>query len=1036
MSFSTIRNSRPPGPAALGRRRPQFAIFLLVQLVFALLLLLPEGGAWQQAKDGVMDLSSWDERLGDIVPLNGEWAFYWGALRTAEEIRGKHTAAAPPDLMADIPNEWNGYDVNGARLTGEGRGTYRLTVHVREPGIELALKALPLSTAYTIFVDDRLLMTNGTPAETKAEFVEEGRPRTARFIAPAETFDLIAHIANFDYAKGGMNRPLLLGSPEALERTDRALIFKDLFLLGGLVIAFFYSVSMYILNREEKISLFFGLVCLIFLFRIPLSSSYLIYEWIPAASLRLTEWINYTTFHAGVLFYALFIREFFSDLFSDRVRRLLTTLTAAIVLSLLALPIHVYTQYYLLSDALGFAVLAYPCYIIIKAAIRRKPYSWLILTGNSMMVTMVAVDIVNTELNRYEMGFFSNFGMFLFLFLYAFILAMRFTLSFRDSTSLSRKLLELDKLKDEFLANTSHELKTPLHGIIGITESLMDGAEGPLNRSQLRNLKLVASSGRRLTHLINDILDFSKLRHQDIILHKKHVQLKPLAEFVLAMCRHTYARKPITWKMSLPDELPPVYADENRLVQILYNLAGNSGKFTERGEVVISASERNRGVEISVVDTGVGISSDRLEDIFHPFIQVDASTERANGGVGLGLSITKHLVELHGGRIEASSAPGAGARFSFTLPAGPAEDALPPAPQDAEWAAVAETAAHAAAAEPPAAVTRQGEHILIADDDPANLLSAFNLLKLEGYSVTAVTNGTEALAAVRSRPDIRLAVLDVMMPAMSGYEVCRAIRETKSGAELPVLLVTAMHRTEDLVLGFQSGANDYLAKPYEPLEFKARVRTLIELNASVRSELKSEAAFLQAQIKPHFIYNTLNTISYFCLRDGEQANSLLENFSEYLRASFDFKHMEDLVPLAKELDFVRTYVGIEHVRFEERLQTVFDIDEALMPMKIPPLILQPLVENAIVHGAMKKLEGGTVSVKVEKQGDEVLFTVKDTGVGMSEKRLDSLLKESPDVAGVGLRNIHKRLKSLYGSGIRIASVEGAGTEVSFAIPAP
>ncbi|MBO9606851.1 MAG: response regulator [Paenibacillaceae bacterium] len=1017
-----------------GLFRSSLVALLLLQIVIvALLVSLGGGGKPPEAQLGVLDLTGWDEERDGPVKLEGQWEFYWQRQLMFADFRNGR--GPQPDRYAEVPNEWNGYKVNGAKLAGSGYATYRLQIKLQAPVKELALKVLPLATAYRVYANDRLLVSNGQAGTTSADFEAYGKPQTIVFEPPGDSFALIVHVSNFDYVKGGLSRNLLLGSPDAMQAYNQGLAYKDFFLAGCLMMAVFYSIGSYALNREEKISLYFGLVCLVFLCRIPLTSSYFIYEWMPTATIQLTEWINYVTYHLDILFYALMIREFFPSLFARRVSRTLVVGTAVLMVLLAVLPLRIYSEFYLVSDVLGFAALAYPYYVIVKAAVKKLRYSWLVFFGNGLLLTLVVLDVANTELNRYEMGYFSNYGIIVFTFIYTFILARRFAQSFKETKTLSLQLLELDKLKDEFLANTSHELRTPLQGIVSISESLIDGVEGPLTERQARNLDLVVASGKRLTQLIHDILDLSRLKHGDIHLTKRHVRIEPLVDFVMAVCQQTHASKPIVWKRDIPPELPAVWADENRLVQILFNLAGNAVKFTERGEVKVSVSAKPETgtVEIDVTDTGIGIAPDRMDMIFYPFTQADASIIRSYGGAGLGLSITKQLIDLHGGRIDAVSTPGVGSRFTVSLPVASGEE-------EEDWQRPLYEAPPSYRPEPLGAeaaayeVAQAGERILVVDDDPANIRSAINLLKLEGYSVTAVTNGRDALEAVRRRPDIRLVILDVMMPELSGYEVCRIIRETRSPLELPVLMVTAKHQPEDLALGFEAGANDYLVKPYDKMEFRARVKTLIELNQTMQLAVKAELAFLQAQIKPHFVFNTLGAIMSLCYSDGRKAGRLIAVFSRYLRLVFDIDHHDTTVPLGRELELIRVYTEIEQERFGEQLTFRVDIDPTLLQCPVPPLTIQPLVENAIGHGVMKKVDGGLVTLTVKREADGMKIVVQDDGVGMSAPMLERIRRSDPRVGGIGLANINKRVLGMNGIPLQIESEEGRGTTVTLLLP--
>jgi signal transduction histidine kinase/DNA-binding NarL/FixJ family response regulator len=659
--------------------------------------------------------------------------------------------------------------------------------------------------------------------------------------------------------------------------------------------------------------------------------------------------------------------------------------------------------------------------------------------ANSFCLLLVIIDFVYAATNHYSSsGEFSTLGFFAFIILYAFILARRFSLSFREVKVLSDKLLTLDKLKDEFLANTSHELRTPLHGIINIAESLLSGVEGGLNTGQEKNLGLIAASGRKLAHLIDDILDASRLKHQDIVLNRKNVPLAPSVESVAMVFRQMYPKKTVTLTSEIPESLPTVYVDENRLVQILYNLIGNAMKFTDSGEVRVTAEAASDWVALSVADTGIGIPPDKLETIFQPFGQGDSSITREYGGAGLGLSITKQLVELHGGRIGVVSVPGQGSRFTVELPIG--DTGLETKANEAEpvvsvyevaAASLSESGWESRAPETRGTV-RRGERILVVDDDEVSLQASANLLHLEGYNVTAVTSGKAALERIQADSGFDLVILDVMMPRMSGYEVCRTIRETKPLADLPVLMATAKHQPQELVLGYESGANDFLVKPFEPTEFRARVKTLIEWKHSMNRALQSEIAFLQAQIKPHFIYNTLNTISYFCARDGEKAKELLNCFAAYLRNTFEFRDIDRLVLLEKELNVVSAYLEIEKARFGDRLQVQTDVDAEALHAFVPPFILQPLVENAVRHGIQKKIEGGAVTISVKMKGPDIQVTIRDTGVGMTVEQVNRLLSDGGS-SRVGLRNIQLRLKKMYGETVVITSGQDQGTEVSFTI---
>ena len=427
--------------------------------------------------------------------------------------------------------------------------------------------------------------------------------------------------------------------------------------------------------------------------------------------------------------------------------------------------------------------------------------------------------------------------------------------------SKNEELSEIDKLKDEFLANTSHELRTPLNGIIGIAESMIDGATGELNQEQIINLLMIASSGRRLSTLVNDILDFSQLKHKNIELQIKPIAIRELTNVVLTLSQPLALKKSIQLINSISPEIPDVDADENRLQQVLYNLIGNAIKFTESGIVEVSAivlhtaqssliTKKQRGIlEITVSDTGIGIAADKFDRIFESFEQADGSITRNYGGSGLGLAITKQLIELHGGTIQVKSSLGRGSQFTFTLPiATEAKNktlyrSTPPSISNLDSLLQKSTLVSKIREFPtidtpvqqlitnPKLLVQQNKifKLLIVDDEPINLQVLSNLLSLENYSLTLTHSPIEAINLIEKglKPDLIL--LDVMMPKMTGYEVCQKIREKFSASELPIVLLTAKNQVSDLIEGFNSGANDYLTKPFSRNELSVRIKTHIQL---------------------------------------------------------------------------------------------------------------------------------------------------------------------------------------------------------------
>ena len=466
----------------------------------------------------------------------------------------------------------------------------------------------------------------------------------------------------------------------------------------------------------------------------------------------------------------------------------------------------------------------------------------------------------------------------------------------RAQHEVAESLRRMDKLKDEFLANTSHELRTPLQGIIGLAESMVDGATGKLGEAAKKNLSMIANSGQRLAALVDDILDFSKMKNRELVLDKKPLDLHVIVDVVLRLSSPLAQVKSLQLINDVDNTVPQVLADEDRLQQILHNLVGNAVKFTAAGSVIVSAIDHDEQVRVLVTDTGAGIAAEDQERIFESFEQVEESATRIHGGTGLGLAVTRDLVNLHGSNIELVSAPGAGSTFSFTLPV--AAEGLAErrgaVPSDVPEPQASTSAKHASSSEEKLAAEISQEEsraigsidradrirILVVDDEPINQQVMENHLSLQDYDVLQAENGMKALELLTSGEKVDLILLDVMMPMMSGFEVCREIRKSHLATQLPVVMVTARTQMEDLQLGLQVGANDYITKPFSKGELLARIKTHLNL-------VKINAAY--SHYVPHEFLRYLNRDSIIDVRLGDnvemEAAVLVSDIREFTTLS-------------------------------------------------------------------------------------------------------------------------------------------------------
>ena len=445
------------------------------------------------------------------------------------------------------------------------------------------------------------------------------------------------------------------------------------------------------------------------------------------------------------------------------------------------------------------------------------------------------------------------------------------------------QLEEADRMKDTFLANTSHELRTPLNGIVGISETLSAGAAGDLSERQRSQLQLITFSARKLSRLVDDLLDLYRIRQGRMRLDMHPVDVATSVRNVLQLSEPLLQGEPVTLRVDIEKDTPLVMADPVRLEQILHNLVGNAIKYTEAGSIRIFAEAAGEWVDISIVDTGVGISQEDLGRMFQPLEQADGvDTARKTGGTGLGLTIARQLATILGGQLIASSALGEGSNFTLRLRSATRQDfeheGVPVVAGLVDGYHETLNSSDNLALTYEAPKKKGAPDILVVDDEPINLQVLRNVLLPQGFGVRTADSGKAALEMIEnSQPN--LVILDVMMPDLSGLEVARRLRERFDRLDLPIIMVTARSRTRDIIAGLEAGANDYVVKPFVKDELLARISTLLEAqkarqataeNAQLHQEMQRriqvEDALRLSQNRMAGLLDTLN-VGLWCVDD-------------------------------------------------------------------------------------------------------------------------------------------------------------------------
>ncbi|OAL84707.1 response regulator [Bacillus amyloliquefaciens] len=985
------------------------------------------GSSLPQAEQGVINLEKWDFQKDGNVQLNGKWILYPNQMLSPQAL---HSAKGKNPVLVDVP-------VN-VKLFGKTAdvdyGTYKLTIRSNEDNQVLGISTSYIYSSNRLYLNGKLIGQSGNPTE-KADFKAQNKPYSSFFRLHKGDNELVLHFSNFGKVPGwGIAKPITFGTQEQIIRENQISFFNDSIMITAFFITGLYFLGFFLQRTKDKHLLFFSVMCLLFsAIILMIGKERIIFLLFPSISFSLLNSLRIISTVLVSMAVFLYLFYAYREIVSKTTITFLTALSGIILITDFMSGRFIDHLSYILHSVLAVTTLFYITYIFTIAAIRKIKGSTYLTLASVSMSAFVILTTISAYSGKTAFSFNSLYSLPTVIALLAVVLLMaqQFAGAFRDNEVLSRKLVKIDQLKDEFIAKTSHEFKTPLNSIINICQTLVAGRKKKTIEEEKENMQLIIRMGYRLSDLVNDILDLEKMKQGMLQIRPVPVDVHAVICSEMNFYRLLSKHKKLAILNHVPDGLPLVLADENRFRQILTNLVENAIKYTSEGNIILSAESLNdKMIQITVADTGSGIPEADLETIFDSFQQAGGTEE---DGTGLGLSIVKQLVKLQNGDIWAESAAAQGSAFHFTLPAAQI-DSLPEAKTELPESHPGQRMSDISMVTPYHSEKIDAPTILIVDDNIESLKILTDMLEGVPYNVIAVKSGKEALQAVSSSK-LDLVILDLMMPDMTGFEVCTIIRERFSMVDLPVLIVTAAIISHDKYKAFHAGANDILQKPYHYSEFTARIKNLILMKHTAHQATNLEMAFLQSQIKPHFLYNVLNTIIALSHLDIEKARETTAAFTNYLRMSFDFQNTSDISSFKNELSIITSYLSIEKTRFGKRLDILFDIEQDI-DFPLPPLMIQPLVENAVHHGISKKRGGGRIKLTAKKQGENTYFIkVEDNGTGIMPDIQKDIL--SSDVnRSVGLKNINRRLKHFCGSELTITSTPDEGTAVSMMIHTP
>jgi signal transduction histidine kinase len=674
--------------------------------------------------------------------------------------------------------------------------------------------------------------------------------------------------------------------------------------------------------------------------------------------------------------------------------------------------------------------------------------------------------------------------------------------AFHDERKRAEALLQIDHAKTVFFSNVSHELRTPLTLMLSPIEDVLGDAVAPLSELQRERLELIRRNGLRLQKLVNSLLDFARIEAGRAQAAFAPTDLAALTRDLVSSFDSAMTSAGLRLQVDCPPLPDVVHVDPSMWEKIVLNLLSNALKFTFQGSIEVALKWRGDRVDLTVHDTGTGIPGDELPRVFERFYRVEGARGRSHEGTGIGLALVQELVALHSGAVSVESVLGEGTTFTVWIPTGSAhvpEEQLARAPtlqateidaraflaEVSQWngaeAATANICLPTAPLELSRAVAPSAARILVADDN-ADMRQYLSRLLSPHWSVEAVEDGHQALLAARANPP-DLVLSDVMMPGMGGLALVQRLRESETTRWVPVLLLSARAGEEATIEGLESGADEYLIKPFSANELLARVKAQLTVSRLRQDAIRSAqhhaetSARLAAdaeratrlreetlRIVSHDLRSPLTAIATaaeLLVRSlGNEARDVpLRRYTETIRrgARSMNRLVDDLLDLASidaggfslDPEPVAANDLIHDIRERFEAQALdggvtlgADVATGLAALECDRERVFQVLSNLVSNALRFTPAGGSIQLGADSDGDgsAIRFRVADSGAGIPAEMLPHVFdrhwqaqRKNREGHGLGL-SIARGIVESHGGHISVESTPHTGSVFSFSLP--
>lgn len=974
------------------------------------------------AREGIIDCRSWNFSEDGIIRIKGEAEFYWQKLLgpedfqsgTALPVKGTFAPGRPHSpgaaVFLNIPSAWN--SGKNSPYAAFGFGTYRVTLLLPDDMDVLGIYMSNQDSSYRLFINGRETSVNGRVGASREEYLPKRIPKTLYVPVMEGRAELIIQVANFDHHWGGLNNGILLGYPEQIAGLNRLYLAFFQVLLGGFFLLFLYHAIAFRFRTSDKAHLYISLFTLVLCLRILFTGEYLGYQYFPFLPWALGLKYEYISMPLFVFFFALFLRALVPKDLPQKVLKLIMGFTFFVTVLICILPARFSTLHLTIPVQIStFLCGGVLLFFLLLAINRKRPGAALMAMGITGLLFTAGWDLLawNRVLPPRIVGPMMYPGFLFFVLMNSLVLSRRMAADYarldylsadleREVADRTRELKEKAEEQLHFFIHLSHEIKTPLTLIINYFSSYTE------RQGMSRELEIIKTN---LDRLLSDIINFFDIfrwsRGQNIYIHDQTSDFSGLLCSKISLLSSSFKKKNLTIYTEISEPLL-LKADPAALERLILNLLDNSVKYSRDGGTIrVRAVTENNDLVFSVEDTGPGIPEKNLSDIFLPYFRVTQSGERIEG-LGVGLAVVKRITESLSGSIDCTRVPEGGSLFTVRVPLSP-EPASAGVPVPVEKI---DTYSGNKFSQEQGPEFR--DCILIVEDDPQMRDLLFEGLKYI-YGIQTADDGKTALDKLKEIRKPSLIICDVMMKEIGGYELLNILKDDPRYRGIPFLLCTARGYDEEAAAAYESGALDFIYKPFVMAELKAKVRSLLRF-AGLKEELARKERFLSYGTVlaglAHEIKNPLSGISgplgvvkkYFLDNENEIPAQLIKHFA-YIEDNIRQinKLTENLKDLYSENRLILMDISLQ-VFIKDILKTM-EIPEGIRVITdIPPeysvkaheFILKLSLAQVLKNSINALAGGGKIRIYTPEKEFPAAVIIEDNGPGIDEDTRDRIFE--------------------------------------------